>query len=147
MKTISLTAVATAVAMLAGVPAFAADHEIKMLNRGADGTMMVFEPAYLEIAPGDTVTFVATDKSHNAETIAGMLPEGAEPFVGKMNQDVSYTFEEDGVYGIKCKPHYAMGMVALIKVGDPDNVAEAEAVSHPGKAKTVFQDLFAELAE
>ncbi len=49
-----------------------------MLNKGADGTTMVFEPALTKIAVGDTVTFVATDRGHNAETIPGMLPEGAE---------------------------------------------------------------------
>jgi len=32
---------------------------------------MVFEPALLKNAPGDTVTFVPTDKSHNAESIKG----------------------------------------------------------------------------
>ena len=38
---------------------------------------MVFEPSFVKIAPGDTVRFVSTDKGHNAETIKGMLPEGA----------------------------------------------------------------------
>ena len=38
---------------------------------------MVFEPAFVKIAPGDTVKFVSTDKGHNAEIIKGMLPEGA----------------------------------------------------------------------
>ena len=38
---------------------------------------MVFEPALVKVAPGDTVKFVATDKGHNAETIKGMLPDGA----------------------------------------------------------------------
>lgn len=99
----SLVIMAAAAAVLAG-PALAADHEIKMLNRGETG-VMVFEPAYLEVAPGDTVTFVATDRSHNAETIDGVLPDGVEGFVGPMNQDVTYAFEADGVYGIKCKPH------------------------------------------
>ena len=44
-----------------------------MLNKGAEGAM-VFEPALVKVAPGDTVKFVATDKGHNAETIKGMLP-------------------------------------------------------------------------
>lgn len=74
-----------------------------------------------------------------------MLPDGAEPFVGAMNKDVSYTFETPGTYGIKCKPHYAMGMVGLIVVGDDEpNRAAAEAVSHPGRAKGAFADMFAQ---
>ncbi|MEX0758044.1 MAG: pseudoazurin, partial [Tistlia sp.] len=114
--------------------AFAADHEVQMLNRGEAG-MMVFEPAYLEVAPGDTVTFVPTDASHNAETIDGMLPAGAEAFVGKMNKAVTVTFETEGVYGYKCKPHLPMGMVGVVVVGDPAaNLAEAGEAKLPGKA-------------
>ena len=48
-----------------------------MLDKGTEG-VMVFEPALVKIAPGDTVKFVATNKGHNAETIKGMLPEGAD---------------------------------------------------------------------
>ena len=48
-----------------------------MLNKGAEGAM-VFEPSLLKITPGDTVKFLATDKTHNAESIAGMIPEGAK---------------------------------------------------------------------
>ena len=111
----------------------AATHEVKMLNMGADG-MMVFEPAYIQVEPGDTVNFVPTDKSHNAESIDGMLPDGAAPFAGKMHQEISVTFNEEGVYGVKCKPHYAMGMVALVQVGEATNLDAAKAVEHRGKA-------------
>ena len=48
-----------------------------MLDKGTEG-VMVFEPALVKIEPGDTVKFVATNKGHNAETIKGMLPEGAD---------------------------------------------------------------------
>ena len=54
---------------------------------------MVFEPALVRIAPGDTVKFVSTDKGHNAETIKGMLPDGAASFAGKTNEDVTVKFE------------------------------------------------------
>lgn len=124
----------------------AAEVEVKMLNKGAEG-LMVFEPALVKIEPGDTVKFVATDKSHNAETIKGMLPEGAAPFVGKTNQDVTVTFEKSGVYGVKCMPHYAMGMVALVVVGKPDNLDAAKALPQTGKAKTVLAALFDRLAQ
>jgi hypothetical protein len=36
-----------------------------------------------------------------------------------------------------------MGMVALILVGNPVNLEEARAVTHPGRAKKIFEDLFA----
>ncbi len=136
------TFLAGALMALAAAGAQAAEVEVKMLNKGAAGAM-VFEPALVKIAPGDTVKFVPTDKSHNAETVPEMLPAGAEPFIGKMNEQVDVTFKQNGVYGIKCKPHYGMGMVALVVVGEPANLEAAAAAKHPGKAKQVFADLVA----
>jgi pseudoazurin len=120
----------------------AAEFEVKMLNKGAKGAM-VFEPDLLKVAPGDIVHFVPTDKTHNAETIKGMIPEGAEGFAGKVNEEVTVTLNVPGVYGIKCKPHYAMGMGALIVVGEPVNRDTAAAMKQTGKAKKAFQALFA----
>ena len=139
-------------ATFVGSPAFAEDFEVQMLNRGAEGEAMVFEPAFLNVAPGDTVTFVPTDRSHNVETILGMIPEGAEAVKGKINEEVTVTFEEPGVYGYKCLPHYALGMVALIQVGDePPNLDESLEVRHPGKAgqrmAILFENVGAEDAE
>jgi pseudoazurin len=131
-------------ALMSASMAAAAEVEVKMLNKGVEG-MMVFEPALVKIEPGDTVKFVATDKSHNAESIKGMLPEGAASFVGKMNEDVSVTFDKAGAYGVKCMPHYAMGMVALVVVGKPDNLDAARALPQIGKAKQVFATLFERL--
>jgi len=141
MKAITLGTVAL---LLLGGAAAAAEIEVKMLNKGSDG-VMVFEPSLVKIEPGDTVKFVSTDKGHNAETINGMLPEGAAPFVGKVNQDIAVSFDKPGVYGVKCLPHYGMGMVALVVVGTPANQDDAKAVTHPGKAKPVFATLFGKL--
>lgn len=128
-------------AMFGAVPATAAEHEVKMLNKGAEGPM-VFEPSLLKIAPGDTVRFVATDKGHNVLSIEGMSPEGAAPFQGKMNEDVTVTFDKPGAYGFECKPHYGMGMVGLVIVGDPFNLGEVKAVPQKGKARKRFEQLF-----
>jgi pseudoazurin len=123
----------------------AAEVEVKMLNKGTEG-VMVFEPALVKIAPGDTVKFVVADKGHNVETIDAMLPEGAQKFVGKINEELAITFEKAGVYGYKCKPHYGMGMVGMVVVGDPTNLDQAKAAAHPGKAKQAFASLFEKLA-
>lgn len=139
-------AVAAAPAILAPGQALAAEHEVHMLNKGANGDAMVFEPALIRVAAGDTVKFVPTDKGHNAETIRGMIPEGAEPFKGAVGKEVEVTFTVPGVYGIKCLPHLAMGMVALVVVDDPSaNLEEAKAVKNPPKAKERFDAMFAEL--
>ena len=130
---------------LTGV-AHAAEFEVKMLNKGEKGAM-VFEPDFLKVAPGDTVHFVPTDKGHNVETMKGMIPEGAEAFKTKFNEPISVIFDKEGVYGLKCAPHYAMGMVALIAVGEPGNLDDAKAVKQTGKAKKVFEELFEQAAE
>src|SRR5688572_3254700 len=85
----------------AASPAAAKEVTVKMLNKGAAGAM-VFEPALVKIAPGDTVKFEPTNPSHNAESITSMIPTGAKPFKGKINQQVAVKFDKPGVYGIKC---------------------------------------------
>lgn len=130
---------------LAPSQAFGAEHEVRMLTKGETG-MMVFEPALVRIAAGDTVKFVLTDRGHNAESIRGMAPEGAELFKGAINKEVIATFTIPGVYGVKCLPHFAMGMVALVVVEDPaPNIEAAKAVKVPPKAKERLDALFAEL--
>ncbi len=96
--------------------AHAETFEVKMLNRNHTGAM-AYEPDFLHIQPGDKVKFIATNRTHNAASIEGMLPAGAKPFIGKINEEIEIGFSEAGLYGIKCVPHYAMGMVMLIQVG------------------------------
>lgn len=122
----------------------AAEIEIQMLNKGEKG-VMVFQPDYVKAAPGDTIKFVPTDKSHNVETVKGMIPQGAEPFKSKMNEEFSVTLSAEGVYGVKCSPHYGMGMVALIVVGEPVNAEEAKQAKQSGKAKAHFAELLGQV--
>lgn len=115
--------------------ASAADFEVHMLNKGKDG-IMVFEPGLTKVAKGDTVTFIPTDKSHNAETVKDLLPVGATAFKGKMNESVKVTFDVEGAYVVKCSPHVGMGMVGLIVVGDPkSNVDVIKTAKLPKKAR------------
>ncbi len=133
-----LRSVTMAAVLLFSAPALsnAAEFEVKMLNKGAEGAM-VFEPAGLKIAPGDTVTFIPTDKGHNAEIIKGMIPDGATEFKGKMNEEIKVTFDVPGLYGVKCAPHVGMGMVAAILVGDAPatNLDAFNAAKLPKKAR------------
>lgn len=125
-------AVAMGLSLALAAEAQAADHQVKMLNKGSDGQTMVFEPAFLKIAAGDTVTFIPTDKSHNSESIKGMAPDGATPWKGKVNEETTVTFTVEGLYGYKCLPHYSMGMVGLIQVGDgTPNLEALKAVKNP----------------
>ncbi len=140
-----LTLAAAAIALTVS-GANAETFEIRMLNKGAAGSM-VFEPAYVAAMPGDTITFLPTNKGHNAETIKGMIPDGAEVFKSKLSKEFSITLDQDGLYGVKCTPHYALGMVALIQVGAAVNLEDALAVKQRGKAAARFEPLFAQVTQ
>lgn len=127
------------------MPVWAADHRVEMLNKDSEGRAMQFEPAFLQIAPGDTVTFVPTSKGHNSESISGLLPEGAQSWKGKFNEEITVTFDQEGSYAYKCAPHVGMGMVGLIKVGeDAAPLAEAEVAKLPTKAEARMSELIAQ---
>ena len=113
--------------------ALAESYEVQMLNTGSDG-VMVFEPAVLSINPGDSVTFKATNPGHNSESMAEMLPEGAEGWQGGMGQEVTVTFDQDGVYVYQCTPHLMMAMVGVIKVGSGSNLEAVKAAAIDKKA-------------
>ncbi|MFC3166948.1 pseudoazurin [Paracoccus fontiphilus] len=126
---------APALALALSGTAFAAEHEVHMLNKGEAG-MMVFEPAFVKAEPGDVIRFLPTDKSHNVEAIKEILPEGVETFKSKINEEYALTVTEPGLYGVKCTPHFAMGMVGLIQVGDaPANLEAAKTAKMSKKAR------------
>ena len=135
------TLLTTAAVMIAFGGSVAAEtFEVKMLNKG-DGGTMVFEPAALRIAAGDTVKFIPADKGHNAETVKGMIPVGATAFAGKINDEIEATLTEPGLYGVKCKPHWGMGMVMVIAVGD--DIVDADSFlggKMPKKANARFEE-------
>jgi pseudoazurin len=120
----------------------AAEIPVKTLNSGPGG-MMVFDPAFVKIQPGDTIRFVPADRGHNAESIKGMAPDRVTPFKTVVGKEETVTFEKPGLYGFKCGPHYIMGMVGLIQVGDkPENLEAAKAVPHGKLAAKRFEPLF-----
>lgn len=133
--------------LLATVPAFAADIEVQMLNKGEKGAM-VFQPDLVKIAVGDTVTFRSVDKGHNVEGIASMMPAGAPAFKSKLSETFTQTFSAPGIYAVKCDPHYGLGMVALVVVGDDvSNLEALKAAKNPKKPQDHFDALFAELGQ
>jgi pseudoazurin len=117
--------------------ASAAEHVINMLNKGADGKAMVFEPDFVRAAVGDTIKVVPVDKGHFAVPLPKVWPKDATEVKGKMNAELVFTVEKAGVYGLKCTPHYAMGMVAMVQVGTavPDDV---KAMKFPGEVGKRF---------
>ena len=113
-----------------GLAGAAEEHTVEMKNMGADGSM-VFEPAVIKVAVGDTVNFVLIDQLHNSESVEGLTPEGSVTWQGGMNQNISVTLDKEGVYVYQCTPHVMLGMVGVIVAGEPVNL---EAIKSDSKA-------------
>ena len=129
------------------MPAWAANVDVQLLNKGDMGSM-VFQPDLVKINVGDTVTFQPTDKGHDVQSIDGLIPAGATPFKGETSQPLVETFTVPGVYAIKCTPHYGLGMVAVVVVGnDLSNLDALKAAHNPGLPQKRFDDIFAQLGK
>lgn len=151
------TVLAGGLAAMAGIsfglarPARAATtHTVQMLNVHPDDRKkrMVFLPRILVVQPGDTVAFEPTDRGHNSAAIDDMLPDGAEPWNGRINDAVEITLERPGFYGYICTPHQTMGMVGLVIVegdGMMDNAEAARAVKHRGRAADAWDEIWSEV--
>jgi len=144
VRAVEMVALLVAGGALVAAPAAAKDIVVQMKTQGAGG-MMVFEPAFVSAAVGDKVHFVPTDPGHNAMPIAGMVPAGTDMTPGAMSKEYVLTVAKPGLYGIKCMPHYAMGMVALVKAGKgaAPNAAAAAAVTLPPLAAKRMAPLLA----
>ena len=127
---------------LLGSQAGAETFEVHMRNRSATGAM-TYEPEFLKLKPGDKIKFLASSNGHDAVSIPGMAPAGAKPFKGKINEEIEVSFDSAGLYGVQCLPHYAMGMVMLVQVGDAPLSALQVPASVPAKAKKRLQDIAA----
>ena len=122
------------------------NHIVKMLNNGTTGSM-VFEPAFIKINTGDSITFEMTDAGHNAVTVAG--PSGSSPFDTKYKPSTTVKFDVNGIYLYKCTPHAMMAMAGLIQVSDSSNKVEMaktierfEGTVMMPNVKTRMSDLF-----
>ena len=100
---------------------FAEDHTIN-----AEARRFVSDILYIQ--PGDTVGFINMT-SHNAVSIDGLIPEGAEPFRGALGENLKLTLDIEGVYAYVCEPHLGFGMVGLIIVGEPTNLEAVRAAA------------------
>ncbi len=135
----------TAVLIGSSFGAFAETIEIEMLNKNDAGDRMIFSEELIRAEVGDVIRFVPTDKSHNAQSVKGALPEDQEAFKGKMNKAVEYTVTEAGLTAVGCLPHQAMGTVALVVVGnDLSNAEQVLDARIPGKGKAKIEALIEE---
>ena len=105
---------------------FSSDYEVRMLNSGPGG-IMVFDPPVMKIKKGDTIHFKSVDMAHNSESISNMMPESGDTWMGAMSEDISVTFNTEGIYVYRCTPHIMMAMVGVIQVGNANNLEQVKA--------------------
>jgi len=144
----SLKLIGAASAVLVAPPLWADPvmHEVQMLSRDPENPKkrFLFSPQVLQVAPGDSVHFVATDRGHNSVSDPNMMPDGAMPWAGQTSHDIEVTLDIEGTYGYYCNPHRGLGMVGLILVGDfSSNFDAAKAAEQPRKPREVYAELFA----
>ena len=135
----------TSIIFLFSSISFAADIKVEMLNKRADGKIMVYSEDISRINVGDTITWVPTTKGHNVEFLAG--PDGWEiPKKSKMNAEYSYTFKTPGIYFYQCTPHKVMGMIGLVVVGNDSSNKDAIAgVKMMGRSKKKLASMIGSL--
>jgi len=134
--------------MAMATSAFAEDATVEMWNKDpADKKRkMVFSQEIVTIEPGESVTWLATDKGHNVELIDG--PDGYDlPKKSKLSKDVTLTFDKPGVYVYVCTPHASMGMIGIVVVGEltQEGIDAVKDAKVKGKSKNKFKTLLAEL--
>jgi pseudoazurin len=121
--------------MLFAVNAYAKDYAVQELNNGPGGTF-IFSPSFVQIQPGDTVTFTPTDQGHNSESV--FAPAGATPWKTDVSQTATITFSKPGVYIYQCTPHNLFGMIGVIVVGSPVNLADAQKAAEAIEKKQLM---------
>jgi plastocyanin len=92
-----------------------------------------FTPTVLYAAPGDTVTWTNRDGVPHNVGGANMVWGSFEHF--KLDESISHTFSEPGVYSYVCNLH--PGMVGTVVVGDDVAMSPASAVTSDGDATWV----------
>lgn len=112
----SITLSIVALLSLTGSSAWAEDHEVVAVG-------VKFDPMFVYVEPGDTVTWTGM-AAHNVETIDTMSPDGFEKVNSELGENVTITFDQEGIVVYKCTPHWGARMGGVIVVGKPENPVE-----------------------
>ncbi len=101
--------------------AVGAEEHIVRIVSDYDNLRMIFVPKFLQIDPGDRVTWInEANEEHNVITFPDGFPKGAKPFQSQImtraGEQWSYQFEVSGTYEYHCIPHLPMGMHGMVVV-------------------------------
>jgi len=103
-----------------------------------------FSPTVIQIAPGDRLAFTNM-AGHTTTTIDKYSPADTESYASshwKSTMSTNYVTDPinvEGIYFVKCEPHWGMGMGMGIIVGEPTNLANIKALKPKGSAKRLLK--------
>ena len=145
----SLIYSAFAVAASFSQPANASEITVHILNRDPKTNIsFLYNPGVVRAATGDTVNWVSTNTMHNVSFVSGGVPVGVPAFTSGFQKQISYKFSKPGIYFYKCGPHFSLGMVGVVVVGnDRSNVAALSKLDLPMAAKQRLNSFMGELTK
>lgn len=109
--------------------------------------MFRFEPDFVRLSAGDELVFLNSRGEHTVHSVPELWPDGADP-VGISNQDEAVVrFDQDGIYGFRCKRHGQYGMVMLVVVGNPGSLDDVRQTIETMRAKKREKSGFAALLD
>ena len=100
------------------------------------GGQLVFEPAEVQISPGDTIRWVWESGGHNVAPESGDW--GHQP-IESQGFTYEHTFESAGENPYVCTPHASAGMKGVITVGSGSSGSGGEEEVNPEEMGVPFQ--------
>jgi len=103
---------------------------------GAGRTKFAFDPAFVWVDPGTTVTFEWVSDNHNVvhwSRPAGSDWRGTGPTIYDTGHTHTHTFETPGMYTYYCQPHDQLEMKGAVAVG-PDVPTTDEPIADEAPA-------------
>ena len=127
----------------------ASEITVNILNRDPKTNIsFLYNPGVVRVATGDTVNWVSSNTMHNVSFVSGGVPAGVPAFTSGFQKQISYKFSKPGIYFYKCGPHFSLGMVGVVVVGnDRSNLAALSKLDLPMAAKQRLNSFMGELTK
>lgn len=146
MKPLTIRIVAFLSLALCAASVYAADIEIKMLDKSETEGILAFEPSFVKANVNDTLVFIPANKGHNSRSL--LVPAEAQPWKSEFDKEFRITLTKEGIYLYACDYHIKMGMVGVVQVGNAVNLEEAKKQASEESAKmAINKDRFAKALE
>ena len=102
---------------------YAADIQVKLIDKSATEGMLAFEPGFVKAEVNDTIVFTPAGVGHNSHSL--LVPAGARTWQSPFDKEFRVKLEKEGIYLYGCDAHKKMGMVGVVQVGKAVNLDEA----------------------